>query len=228
MDGGRNIPSDVNDPKYASFYGPAQRQIQGGGGDSASKLAQDWTYVSPAYAEDWVARSAEIVQKYHPDFIFFDWWIGQPSVRPYLAKFAAYYYNESQKRGPVGIISYKYVDMEKHSGLLDIERGQLAAIRPEYWQTDTSVGNKSWGYIKDDTFKTPLFIIDQLVDVVSKNGNLLMNIGPRPDGTIPNEVQQVLRSVGQWLKVSGEGDLWDSTMESIWRGTNPSGCRTLS
>jgi alpha-L-fucosidase len=125
-------------------------------------------------------------------------------VRPYLAKFAAYYYNESQKRGPVGIISYKYVDMQKHSGLLDIERGQLATIRPEYWQTDTSVGNKSWGYIKDDTFKTPLFIIDQLVDVVSKNGNLLMNIGPRSDGTIPDEVQQVLRSVGQWLKVNGD------------------------
>jgi alpha-L-fucosidase len=204
MDGGRNMPSDVNNPKYADFYGPAQMQVQDGGQDSASKLAQDWTYVSPAYAEDWVARSAEIVQKYHPDFIFFDWWIGQASVRPYLAKFAAYYYNESQKRGPVGIISYKYVDMQKHSGLLDIERGQLAAIRPEYWQTDTSVSNKSWGYIKDDTFKTPIFIIDQLVDVVSKNGNLLMNVGPRPDGTIPDEVQEVLRSVGQWLKVNGD------------------------
>jgi alpha-L-fucosidase len=204
MDGGRNMPSDVNNPKYADFYGPAQMQVQDGGQDSASKLAQDWTYVSPAYAEDWVARSAEIVQKYHPDFIFFDWWIGQPSVRPYLAKFAAYYYNESQRRGPVGIISYKYVDMQKHSGLLDIERGQLAAIRPEYWQTDTSVSNKSWGYIAHDTFKTPIFIIDQLVDVVSKNGNLLMNVGPRPDGTIPAEVQEVLRSVGQWLKVNGD------------------------
>lgn len=204
MDGGRNLSSDVNDPRYADFYGPAQMQMQDGGQDSASKLAQDWTYLSPAYAEDWLARSAEIVQKYHPDFIFFDWWIGQPSVRPYLARFAAYYYNESRKRGPVGIISYKYVDMQKHSGLLDIERGQLAAIRPEYWQTDTSVSNKSWGYIKDDTFKTPIFIIDQLVDVVSKNGNLLMNIGPRPDGTIPDEVQAVLRSVGQWLKVNGE------------------------
>jgi alpha-L-fucosidase len=204
MDGGRNLSSDVNDPQYADFYGPAQMQMQDGGQDSASKLAQDWTYLSPAYAEDWVARSAEIVQKYHPDFIFFDWWIGQPSVRPYLARFAAYYYNESQKRGQVGIISYKYVDMQKHSGLLDIERGQLAAIRSEYWQTDTSVSNKSWGYIKDDTFKTPIFIIDQLVDVVSKNGNLLMNIGPRPDGTIPDEVQAVLRSVGQWLKVNGD------------------------
>ena len=204
MDGGREEASDVNDPKYAAFYGPAQVQVQDGKEDSGSNLAQDWTYVSPEYGDDWVARSAEIVDKYHPDFIFFDWWIGQPYVRPYLAKFAAYYYNESQKTGPVGIISYKWVDMEEHSGLLDLERGQLSDIRPDYWQTDTSVSNKSWGYIEHDTFKSPVFVIDQLADVVSKNGNLLLNIGPRADGTIPNEVQQVLLSVGKWLKINGD------------------------
>jgi alpha-L-fucosidase len=111
MNGGRRIPSDVNDPKNAAFYGPAQMQVQDGKDAQGSNLAQDWTYVSPEYGEDWLARSAEIVKKYHPDFIFFDWWIGQPSVRPYLAKFAAYYYNESLKNGPVGIVSYKWVDM---------------------------------------------------------------------------------------------------------------------
>ncbi len=200
MDGGRELNSDVNDPRYAAFYGPAQKQLM----DQKDSLAQDWTYVDPAYAEDWVARSAEIVQKYHPELIFYDWWIGQPSIRPYLATFAAYYYNESQKLGPVGIITYKLVDMEEHSGLLDIERGQLAGIRSSYWQTDTSVSNKSWGYIEHDTFKSPVFIVDQLADVVSKNGNLLMNIGPRSDGTIPDEVQQVLLAVGQWLKVNGD------------------------
>ena len=72
------------------------------------------------------------------------------------------------------------------------------------WQTDTSVSNKSWGYIEHDTFKTPAFIVHQLADVVSKNGNLLLNIGPRADGTIPDEVQQVLRAVGGWLKVNGD------------------------
>jgi alpha-L-fucosidase len=144
------------------------------------------------------------VQKYQPDLIFYDWWIGQASVRPYLANFAAYYYNESKKRGPVGIITYKLVDMQEHSGLLDIERGQLSEIRSSYWQTDTSVSNKSWGYIEHDTFKTPAFIVDQLADVVSKNGNLLMNIGPRADGTIPDEVQKVLLAVGEWLKVNGD------------------------
>jgi alpha-L-fucosidase len=200
MDGGRSIPSDVNDPQYAAFYGPAQVQLE----DKQDTLQEDWTYVSPAYANDWLARDAEIVEKYHPDIIFFDWWIGQPYVRPYLAKFAAYYYNESSQRGPVGIITYKLVDMQKDSAVLDIERGQLDSLHDRVWQTDTSVSNKSWGYIEHDTFKTPEFIVHQLADVVSKNGNLLMNIGPRSDGTIPDEVQQVLLAVGGWLKVNGD------------------------
>ena len=200
LDGGRKQASDVNDPKYAAFYGPAHLQHEGNG----DLLSEDWTYVSPAYAEDWVARNAEIVRKYQPELIFFDWWIGQAMVRPYLAEFAAFYYNESSKRGPVGIINYKLVDMQKDSAVLDIERGQLSGIQPKMWQTDTSVSNKSWGYVENDTFKTPAFIVQQLADVVSKNGNLLMNIGPRSDGTIPEGVQRVLLDVGAWLKVNGE------------------------
>jgi alpha-L-fucosidase len=200
LDGGRKQDSDVNDPQYAAFYGPAHpRKIE-----KSDQLAEDWTYVSPEYAEDWLARNAEIVQKYHPELIFFDWWIGQPSIRPYLAKFAAYYYNESTRHGQVGIINYKLVDMEKRSGVLDIERGQAPGILPNVWQTDTSVSNKSWGYIENDTFKTPDFIVQQLADIVSKNGNLLLNIGPRSDGTIPEQVQQVLENVGGWLNVNGE------------------------
>jgi alpha-L-fucosidase len=204
MDPGRAIASDVNDPQNAALYGPAQIQLEDKTEGNGSNLAEDWTYVSPAYANDWLARDAEIVQKYHPDIIFFDWWIGQPYVRPYLAKFAAYYYNESLKRGPVGIITFKWVDMQKDSGVLDIERGQLDQLHDRVWQTDTSVGNESWGYIEHDTFKTPDFIVHQLADIVSKNGNLLLNIGPRSDGTIPDEVQQTLLGVGGWLKVNGD------------------------
>lgn len=82
--------------------------------------------------------------------------------------------------------------------------GQLGDIRPLYWQTDTSVSNKSWGYINDDTFKSPEFVVHQLIDIVSKNGNLLLNIGPRSDGTIPEDVQKVLLDVGVWLNVNGD------------------------
>lgn len=94
--------------------------------------------------------------------------------------------------------------MQEHSGVLDLERGQLGEIRLLYWQTDTSVSNKSWGYIENDTFKSAEFVVHQLIDIVSKNGNLLMNIGPRSDGTIPDEVQRVLLDVGAWLNLNGE------------------------
>ncbi len=201
MDGGREIDSDVNDPRYTSFYGPAHRHIHKG--DDASLLT-DWTYVSPEYADDWLARDVEIVEKYHPDIMWFDWWIGQPAIRPNLTRFAAFYYNHSSKHGSVGVINYKYDALERHSAVLDVERGGLADIRPLYWQTDTSVSDKSWGYIQSDTFKSPEFIVRQLIDIVSKNGNLLLNVGPRSDGTIPSEVQQVLRHIGSWLRVNGE------------------------
>jgi alpha-L-fucosidase len=199
---GRAIASDINDPSYAAFYGPAHNWLEAKRG---TPVANDFTYVSSAWADDWLARSSEIVEKYHPDIMYFDWWIGQPSIRPNLTRFAAFYYNASLKyAGHAGVIDYKDWALEEHSAVLDLERGQLADIRPLYWQTDTSVSNKSWGYIKNDTFKSPQFVVQQLVDIVSKNGNLLLNIGPRPDGTIPDEVQQVLRDVGSWLAVNGD------------------------
>src|SRR6185312_9228800 len=199
---GRTTNSDVNDPQYAAFYGPAHNWLMAPRG---VPLNDDFTYVSSAWANDWLARSAELVEKYHPDIVYFDWWIGQASIRPNLTRFAAFYYNSSLKFGDhVGVINYKDYAIQDHSAVLDLERGQLGDIRTLPWQTDTSVSNKSWGYIKDDTFKSPQFVIDQLIDIVSKNGNLLLNIGPRSDGTIPEEVQHVLLDVGAWLKINGE------------------------
>lgn len=199
---GRTIPSDINDPQFASFYGPSHNWLSD---PSGTRLNNDFTYVSSAWVDDWLARDAELVDKYHPDIVYFDWWIGQPDVRPALAKFAAFYYNSSLKYGDhVGVINYKYFAMKEHSAVLDLERGQLGEIHPLPWQTDTAIGNKSWGYIKDESFKSSEFIIHQLVDIVSKNGNLLMNIGPRADGTIPEEVQKTLLGVGAWLSVNGE------------------------
>jgi alpha-L-fucosidase len=199
---GRAIPSDINDPQYAAFYGPAHSWLENKRG---TPVSNDFTYVSSAWTADWLARASEIVEKYHPDIMYFDWWIGQPYVRPDLTRFAAFYYNDSLKYGDhVGVINYKDYALPERAAVLDLERGQLGEIRPLYWQTDTSISNKSWGNIKDDTFKSPRFVVHQLIDIVSKNGNLLLNIGPRSDGTIPEEVQQVLREVGSWLAVNGE------------------------
>jgi alpha-L-fucosidase len=200
LDGGRGIPSDVNDARYAAFYGPAHHWLE-----SKQTLYTDWTFISEAYMDDWLARAAEIVKKYQPEVFYFDWWIGKPELRNHLKEFAAFYYNDAASRGAAGVINYKNEAMAAHCAVLDVERGQLNEIRPLYWQTDTSISNKSWGFIEHDSFKTPEVIVQQLVDVVSKNGNLLVNVAPKSDGTIPGEVQGVLRDIGAWLAMNGEG-----------------------
>jgi alpha-L-fucosidase len=88
-------------------------------------------------------------------------------------------------------------------GVLDIERSQLPGILPHVWQTDTSVGD--WFYNLRDVYKTPRHVVDILVDVVSKNGNLLLTIPQRPDGTVDDECIYLLKSLGKWMRVNGEG-----------------------
>src|SRR5712692_3157186 len=93
MGAGRRIESDLNDPRLAGFYGPSHLQFALD--EEADNFLEDWTYVSPEFASDWLARDAEIVEKYHPELFYFDFWIGHPEVRSYLARFAAFFYNET-------------------------------------------------------------------------------------------------------------------------------------
>jgi alpha-L-fucosidase len=202
FDGGRTFASDVNDPRYASLYGPAQLRDLESSDDAA--LSKDFTYVSDAFKEDWLARTAELVQRYHPDLLYFDWWVGSPDFRATERRFAAFYYDFAAAHHQPVVMNYKYDNMHDHAGVLDVERGQLAGIRAEPWQTDTSLSNQSWGYIEHDTYKQPGPLLHELIDVVSKNGNLLLNIGPRSDGTIPEAAQQTLLAIGGWLDTNGE------------------------
>mgnify|MGYP002682876474 CR=1 FL=1 len=87
-------------------------------------------------------------------------------------------------------------------GVLDIERGQVAEVAEHPWQTDTCVGG--WFYDSRRIYKTPAHVIQMLVDIISKNGNLLLNVGPMADGTIPEIQMRRLRAMGAWLKVNGE------------------------
>jgi alpha-L-fucosidase len=200
--GGRAIRSDVNDPKFASLYGPAHEWYSAEGDNHS--LENDWTYVSEAWTRDWLARDTELVQKYKPEIIYFDWWIGEHGFRRAVSQFAAFYYNFAEAHGYTGAIAFKDYSMNWKAGVRDFERGQQDHILADHWQTDTSISDASWGYIEHDTFKTPEFLVRQLVDIVSKNGNLLLNFGPRSDGTIPDEVRTTLLDMGAWLKVNGE------------------------
>jgi len=189
FEGGMKFDSDVRDPRYYSFYGPAKPQD---------------TQPDEEFLNDWLRRACELVDKYKPQIFWFDWWIEQPAFKPYLQKFAAYYYNRAAEWDLGVVINYKHKAFPEQAAVLDIERGKLNDIRPLFWQTDTSICKRSWGYIKDHEYKLADSIVDDLVDIVSKNGCLLLNVAPRSDGIIPVEQQQILLEVGEWLKVNGE------------------------
>ncbi|MFT4076970.1 MAG: alpha-L-fucosidase [Asticcacaulis sp.] len=201
FDGGRQFPSDVSDPANAGLYGPAQDRMAG---KDDQDLFGDYTHVSQAWLDDWLARQAELVSAYNPDLIYFDWWIGQPSFRNTLPKFLAWYYNKAVKEGGSAIVNYKLGEFADGAGVLDIERGQAPGIRNDVWQTCTSISDKAWGYIENDTYKSPAQLIHLLADVVSKNGNLLLNVGPHADGRIPEAARDSLMQMGAWLKINGE------------------------
>lgn len=198
FNGGRQIPeSDVNDPGYDDLYGPA------------AGISRDISSIydnppSEEHMQDWLVRTCEIVDKYQPSIVYFDWWIQQYAWKPYLRKFAAYYYNRSAQWGKETAIDAKFDAYVYGSAVNDLERGQLDHITPDLWQNDTSVAKNSWGYTIGNDYKKPSDVVLDLIDVVSKNGALLLNIGPKPDGTIPEEDAHILREMGKWLKVNGE------------------------
>jgi alpha-L-fucosidase len=90
------------------------------------------------------------------------------------------------------------------TAVVDIERGMFADMKPYFWQTDTAVALKSWCFTENNQYRKATDILCDLVDIVSKNGCLLLNIGPKADGTIPEEDKNILLEIGEWLKVNGE------------------------
>ena len=202
--GGRTFDSGISDIDYQEPYGYADPVY------SKHEHTHDGTHdiystpPSKAHLEDWLARSCELVDKYQPKVVWFDWWIHNMAFKPYLKKFAAYYYNRSVEWNHEVAINYKYDAFAYGTAIFDIERGQLSEIRPRLWQTDTAVAKNSWGYTENNDFKDPVDIVGDLIDIVSKNGCLLLNVGPRSDGTITAEDRAVLLAIGDWLRVNGE------------------------
>ena len=173
----------------------------------------DWFPQSESFRDDWLARTTELVEKFQPDLIWFDFGIGPEQevesaadnpFAPHLKRFAAYYYNRAKAWGKTGVINYKHKAIPEDVAVLDLERARLSGMREPFWQTDTSVSFSSWGYVTNHEYKDVGLILTEFVDIVSKNGCLLLNIGPKADGTIPEEEAETLRAIGGWLDVNGE------------------------
>ncbi|MDH6341409.1 alpha-L-fucosidase [Parabacteroides sp. PFB2-12] len=186
FNGGMQFPSDVQDMSI-SLYG---RRYE------SEKYTEE-------FAREWLTHTYELINKYEPKLIWFDWTVNNPVLMPYFNKFLAYYYNNALDWGDQVAVNTKQ-GYPTNIHVWDVERGKSGKMMQFPWQTDTSVGKRSWSYIDGEENKTPEQIVHDLIDIVSKNGNLLLNIGPRADGTITDEQKAVLLSIGKWLEVNGE------------------------
>ncbi len=206
MNPGRLIDSDVNDERYADFYGPAYYNDNFDPKEMHATTSNTFAEgASEEWLKDWLVRTCELIDEYRPAVLYFDWWIHNHSFKPYLKKLAAYYYNRAEEWGKEVTVTYKHEAFPQNTALFDVERGVLSGISPVYWQTDTAIGKQSWGYTESNEFKSSRQIICDLIDIVSKNGNLLINVGPKPDGTITDGETRVLEEMGKWLEINGEG-----------------------
>lgn len=197
--------TDAADPSNASFYGPrypetAQAMALPGRRDSNMAA---YPLPSKEWQEIWWAKVKEVIDRHSPDVLWFDnrMQILSEGIRQEMA---AYFLNHAIANGQEPVLNYKRPDMVFGAGTIDLERSRMPDIFPEPWLTDTSVSRSSWAYATDLEYYTADRLTDDLIDIVSKNGCMLLNVAPAPDGTIPDEQQEILRGIGAWLKVNGE------------------------
>lgn len=151
----------------------------------------------------WKGKLTEVVDNYMPDIIWFDFVLGDipEDVRK---EFLAYYLNRADEQGKEVVITYKGNDLPREVGVEDFEKGRLDHLTDYTWLTDDTISWGSWCYTQDLQIKSAETIVHALIDIVSKNGVLLLNVSPRANGVIPENQKNVLLEIGSWLKTNGE------------------------
>ena len=197
----KGVPYDGNDPKYQALYLPA---------------SDDTNFRTPlnppeSWRKEWLARTKDLIDRYQPDHMYFDGAIpfaGDDNGKTGM-ELIAHYYNQSMRwhDGRLeGVMCTKWIPdhgiLIKGITTIDHERTRSEQIEVEPWQTDTSIG--PWFWTRGAKYRSANLIVHELVDIVSKNGNLLLNVPPKADGTLDDRAVQILKNIGKWMDINGE------------------------
>jgi alpha-L-fucosidase len=205
------VPYDGNDPAYHDFYFDNYEHV---GADRSPSHVNPWYTSNQQFHDYWLAVMKELIDRYEPDLLYSDgglpFGVSNVSLHGSMEysvglQAVAHLYNTSLRKHGANRAVYNQKDRRPEIyriGVLDIEKSQLPGINPEPWQTDTCIGN--WFYDVRQTFKQPDHIIEMLIDIVAKNGSMLLNILQRPDGSIDEETVWLLQKLAGWFVICGE------------------------
>lgn len=190
--------TDASNPEYADLYGPPAPVEYFNTVWENSSVRPD-----ADFNKRWYDRATEVVDKYHPDLVYFDTklYIIEDQIR---RNFLQHFYNKAAEQNRQVVCTYKMNDMAKGAAVLDLERARMSGMSDGPWLTDDSIDWGSWCNVMEPDYKSTNRLVDFLVDVVSKNGCVLLNIPPTAQGEIPQPVQERLLEMGQWLTINGE------------------------
>jgi alpha-L-fucosidase len=169
------------------------------------------TAPSDRWCNRWMALSKEMIDFFRPDYVYYDrGWSMHPKWTPYRKMLAVYQYNQAIAWGrgvygaPGVALLYKDTGLAVGSAILDEEFSVPASIQALPFQCELSVDSLSWGYITNGGYRTPSYIINYMVNTVSKNGNFSLSIDPKADGTLPDSTKKILTQIGSWMNINSE------------------------
>jgi alpha-L-fucosidase len=175
-------PTTSDDPKLRMLYGNMPRA---------------------EFLELWKGKLFEVIDGYQPDIIWFDSKVDSVPDK-YVTGFLAHYFNKARQWRKEVVVVYKEQDLPRQIGVEDLEKGRQNRITEYTWLTDDTISLGSWCYTQDLKIKSTRYVLHVLIDIVSKNGQLLLNISPKADGTIPAGQRRLLLGIGEWLEKYGE------------------------
>ena len=198
---------DTSDPRYVGLYGPLHNLDWATQKPAAESREAEWELQdkpTKEFLDRWLAKTHEVIDKYEPDMLWFDFGLSFVQEQ-YKKALLAYYYGKEEEWGKDVVVTYKWHHLPPGTAVVDLELGRMGELTYHDWITDTSVDDQgAWSYVRDAGYKSVTALVHNLVDNVSKNGQLLLNVGPKSDGEIPEPAKERLLGIGTWLDVNGE------------------------